>query len=239
MTPTHSCRILLVEDHLDIAEMVCEYFEGRGHELDHAGDGLTGLHLAVTNTYDVIILDLALPGLDGMEICRKLREEARNATPVLMLTARDTVREKISGLAVGADDYLVKPFDIRELEARVLALVRRHRGEIYTERLKVGDLVFDIATLSVERAGLSLEITPIGLKILRLLMRNSPRLVLRSDIEHEVWGDDPPDSDTLRSHIYTLRKAIDKPFTDPMILTVQSIGYRLVDPHEARGKTAK
>lgn len=229
---SHPGHILLIEDNRDIAEMLFEYLEGLGYTLDHAGDGLTGLHLAITQTYDVIILDLMLPGIDGMEVCQKLRQEARCSAPILMLTARDTIQDKIAGLGAGADDYLVKPFDIGELSARLRALVRRHRGDLTPDLLKVGDLVLDLATLSTQRAGIELDITPIGLKILKLLMRASPRLVLRSDIEREVWGDELPDSDTLRSHIYNLRKAIDKPFAEPMIHTVQSTGYRLLDPHD-------
>lgn len=225
-------QLLLIEDHRDIAEMVYEYLEGRGYTLDHAGDGLTGLHLAVSNPYDAIILDLMLPGMDGMELCEKLRKEARCPTPILMLTARDTLQDKIAGFEVGADDYLVKPFDIQELEARVRALIRRHRGEVNPELLKVGDLSFDLATLQVQRAGMTLDLSPTALKLLKVLMRASPRVVTRGEIEREVWGDVVPDSDTLRSHLYNLRKVVDKPFSHPMICTVQGIGYRLIAPHE-------
>ncbi|UZR30436.1 response regulator transcription factor [Methylococcus mesophilus] len=232
VTTGRSGHLLLVEDHRDIAEMVYDYFERRGYVVDHAGDGVTGLHLAVTGSYDAIILDLLLPGLDGMEICEKLRKDARSAIPILMLTARDTVQDKISGLDVGADDYLVKPFDIQELEARVRALIRRNRGSVSPERLQVGDLSLDLGTLQVERSGHRLDISPTGLKILKILMRASPRLVTRPEIEREVWGEALPDSDTLRSHVYNLRKIVDKPFSGQMICTMQSIGYRLIDPHE-------
>ena len=222
-------NVLLVEDHQDIAEMVFAYMERRGYEMDYAADGVTGLHLAVTNDYDAIILDLMLPGMDGLEVCRKLREEARRDTPLLMLTARDALDDKIDGLGVGADDYLVKPFEIRELEARVRALVRRGRKETNPERLQVGDLQLDTGTLEVRRAGQELTLTPIGLKILMMMMRSSPRVVSRRDIEREVWGDVLPDSDTLRSHLYNLRKTIDRPFDKPLLHTIQSAGYRLVD----------
>ena len=114
--------ILLVEDNRGISEMVGEFLERRGYSVDYAADGVTGLHLAVTNSYDVIVLDLMLPGMDGLEVCRKLRADAKKSTPVLMLTARDTLEDKLVGLDAGADDYLVKPFEIRELEARVKAL---------------------------------------------------------------------------------------------------------------------
>jgi len=224
--------VLLVEDHRDIAEMVYAYLEHRGYAMDYAGDGVTGLHLAVSNDYDAIILDLMLPGLDGIEVCRKLRREACRDTPLLMLTARDTLNDKLLGLDVGADDYLVKPFEIQELEARVRALIRRRRGQVSRELLQVGDLELDTGTLRVRRGGRDLALTPIGLRILSVLMRASPRVVSRRELEREVWGDILPDSDTLRSHLYNLRKIVDKPFAKPLLHTVQSSGYRLADVDE-------
>ena len=226
--------ILLVEDHRDIAEMVVEHLERKGYAVDYAGDGVTGLHLAVTNPYDVIVLDLTLPGLDGLALCRKLREEAKRDTPLLMLTARDTVNDKIAGLDAGADDYLVKPFAIRELEARIRTLLRRQRGAVVAETLRVGDLTVDTSTLQVVRAGQPVKLMPIGLKLLTVLMRASPRIVSRQQLEREVWGDVLPDSDTLRSHLYALRKAIDKPFDRPLLHTVAGAGYRVAASHEER-----
>lgn len=232
MTESKPGSVLLIEDHQDIAEMVFAYLERRGYDLDYAADGVTGLHLAVSNSYDVIVLDLMLPGLDGIELCRKLREEARRDTPLLMLTARDTLTDKLTGLDVGADDYLVKPFEIQELEARIRALVRRRRGQVSPETLRVGNLSLDTGTLKVRRGDQNLILTPIALKILTVLMRASPRVVSRREIERAVWGDILPDSDTLRSHLYTLRKSIDKPFAKPLLHTVQSAGYRLCDLDE-------
>ncbi|MDH3639332.1 MAG: response regulator transcription factor [Gammaproteobacteria bacterium] len=231
--PNHAGRLLLIEDHQDIAEMVYDYLEERGYTMDYAADGITGLHLAVTNSYDAIILDLMLPGIDGLELCRKVRTEARRATPILMLTARDTLQDKVTGLDLGADDYVVKPFEIVELEARVRALIRRRRGEVSAERLTVGDLTLDTGTLEVRRGGAYLSLSPIGLKILTILMRASPRLVSRRDIEREIWGDMLPDSDTLRSHLYNLRKVIDRPFPKQLLYTIQGAGYRLVDAGDA------
>ena len=219
--------LLLVEDHRDIAEMVHAYLEARGYTVDYAADGVTGLHLAVSNDYDAVILDLMLPGMDGVSLCRKFRQEARNDTPVLMLTARDTLDDKIHGLDAGADDYLVKPFAIQELEARIRAMLRRRRGEVAPELLKVDDLTLDTGTLTIQRAGKHLSLTPIALRILMILMRASPRVVSRQELEREIWGDVLPDSDTLRSHLYTLRKAIDKPFDRPLLHTIPSLGYRL------------
>ena len=230
MVNDNAGRVLLVEDHTDIAEMVFAYLERRGYEADYAGDGVTGLHLAVTNDYEVIILDLMLPGLDGLEVCQKLRNDARRNTPILMLTARDTLQDKIAGLDAGADDYLVKPFNIEELEARIRALVRRHRGEVTTEVLRAGDLQLDTGTLEVSRAGIPITVTPIGLRILTILLRASPKVVSRRELERQVWGDILPDSDALRSHLYNLRKVVDRPFDTPLLQTVQSAGYRIVTP---------
>ena len=224
-----NASILLIEDHRDIAEMVGDFLASRGYTVDYAADGVTGLHLAVVNDYDAIVLDLNLPGLDGLAVCRKLRTDARRATPLLMLTARDTQQDKITGLDAGADDYLVKPFDIHELEARLRALLRRYRSQVAADRLQIGDLTLDTATLQVQRAGRPLTLTPTDLRLLTVLMRAAPRVVSRQELEREVWGDLLPDSDTLRSHLYTLRKVIDRPFDRPLLHTVQGAGYRLAD----------
>jgi DNA-binding response OmpR family regulator len=228
-----SGSILLVEDHQDIAEMVFAYLEHRGYVVDYAPDGVSGLHLAVSNDYDVIILDLMLPGMDGLALCAKLRKDAGKDTPVLMLTARDTLQDKVTGLDTGADDYLVKPFEIQELEARVRAMIRRRSGTLAPETLQVGDLVLDTGTMVVRRAGKELSLTPIGLKLLAVLMRASPKVVSRRDIERQVWGDVLPDSDTLRSHLYNLRKTIDRSFEQPLLHTVQGVGYRIAGTREA------
>jgi len=232
MATNNQGHILLIEDNHDIADMVCEYLERSEYVMDHAADGITGLHLAVSNEYDLIILDLMLPGMDGIELLSKFRTEAKRAIPVLILTARDTLDDKITGFDVGADDYLIKPFQIKELEARVRALIRRQRGMISPEKLQVADLVFDSGTLEVSRSDTQIKLTPIGLKILKILMQASPRVVSRREIERQVWGDILPDSDTLRSHMYNLRKSIDKPFKKQLMETMQNTGYRLVDPDE-------
>lgn len=226
----HAGLVLLIEDNRNISEMVGEYLARRGFSVDYARDGLDGLRLAQEGSYDVIVLDLMLPRLDGLELCRRLRQEHKRATPVLMLTARDTLDDKVRGLEAGGDDYLVKPFAIQELEARVRALIRRERRQVSPEVLKVGDLTMDTATLRVTRAGQELTLSPIGLKLLNILMRDSPRVVSRRDIEREIWGDALPDSDTLRSHLYNLRRVIDKPFPVQLLHTIHSAGYRLAEP---------
>jgi DNA-binding response OmpR family regulator len=225
--------ILLVEDNRSLSEMVGEYLESKGFGVDYAGDGIDGFRLASENSYDVIVLDLMLPRMDGIEVCQKLRNESKKSTPVLMLTARDTLADKVHGLDAGADDYLVKPFAIQELEARVRALIRRDRRQVSAEVLKIADLVLDTASLRVTRAGTELQLSPIGLRLLTILMRESPRVVTRRDIEREIWGDALPDSDTLRSHLYNLRKAIDRPFEKQLLHTVQTAGYRIADLEHA------
>ncbi|MBT8063235.1 MAG: response regulator transcription factor [Gammaproteobacteria bacterium] len=221
-------RILIIEDNPDIAANMGDYLEEKGHTLDFAGDGITGLHLAVVNDFDAIVLDLALPGIDGLEVCRKIRNEAGKDTPILMLTARDTLEDKLKGFETGADDYLVKPFALQEVEVRLDALFRRGRRRTSRE-LTVGDLAYNLDTLTVNRAGTEIELNPIGLKLLRTLMEASPNVVSRAQLEKEVWGEEMPDSDSLRVHIHSLRNLIDKPFKSKMIQTRHGIGYRLVE----------
>jgi DNA-binding response OmpR family regulator len=216
--------VLLIEDHRDIAELVYDYLERRGFSVDYAADGSRGLQLAFGNSYDAVVLDVMLPGADGLEVCRRIRSVQR--TPVLMLTARDTLDDKLAGFDSGADDYLVKPFDLAELDARLRSLIRRARGG-GQDVLQVDELVFDTRTRKVTRAGRELVLTPIGMKILKLLMQASPALVERRALERALWGDVPPDSDALRSHMYSLRKAVDRPFARALIHTVPSTGFRL------------
>ncbi len=218
-------RVLIVEDNHDIVDNITDFLEAKGFLLDFAMDGIGGLHLAITNEYDVIVLDIMLPGMDGITLCGKLRQEARNETPVLMLTARDTLEDKLSGFDSGADDYLVKPFALQELEARIRALSGRRSRSLRT--LRVSDLVLDLGSLEVKRGNTAIELNNICTAILKILMEASPHLVTRSRLEHALWGDTPPDSDALRSHMYTLRKKIDKPFGTHLVETVHGKGFRL------------
>jgi len=222
-------RILVIEDNQDIAANLGDFLEDSGHTVDFAADGVTGLHLAIVNEYDAIVLDLNLPGMDGLEVCRKLRHEARKQTPVLMLTARDALEQKLSGFESGADDYLVKPFALQEVVARLAVIARRGKG-VGPRLLKVADLEFNLDTLEVERAGKKINLNPTALKILQALMEASPSVVTRQDLETRVWGEELPDSDSLRVHIHGLRSAIDKPFPTPLIHTRHGIGYRIAVP---------
>ncbi len=218
--------MLIIEDNADVAANVGDFLDARGDTVDFAYDGLGGLHLAVTNPYDVIVLDLGLPGMDGLDVCRRLREDALSTVPILMLTARDTLDDTLAGFTAGSDDYLVKPFALQELAVRLDALVRRARPPA-SSCLQVEDLVLDPDTREVRRAGHEIDLNPACFAILRTLMEASPKVVSRSELEHAVWGDLVPESDSLRSHIYAIRRAVDRNFEQPMLHTLRGIGYRL------------
>ena len=222
-----NARVLLVEDHRALAETVLDFLQAVGFETDYAADGLSGLHLASRGHYDIIILDVMLPGLNGFELCARLRQEKALATPILLLTARDQLQDKLEGFQSGADDYLVKPFDLPELVARLVALLRRSRGELAADVLQVEDLTFNTGTLEVKRAGQPIHLSPTCLRILKILMRESPNVVTREALEQELWGDLLPDSDTLRSHLYKIRRAVDKPFDQPLLHTLAGQGFKL------------
>ena len=227
-------QILIIEDDKDLTANLCDYLEAKGHAATTAGDGVTGLHLAIVNDYDVIIMDINMPGMDGLTACKKLRDEAGKHTPVLMLTAKDTLNDKLAGFASGADDYLVKPFALQELLARLLVLNKRQHSDtnISTE-LQVGDLSFNTKTLEAHREGKTIQLTPTSIKILELLMRSSPSVVSRQEIEKTLWKESPPGSDALRVHMHTLRNLVDRPFKQPLIQTIHGIGFKLTVPAKA------
>lgn len=221
-------RALIVEDNRDICGNIATYLEKLGYVLDFAHDGVTAMNLALANPFDVIVLDLMIPRMDGLTFCQRLRENAEIETPVLMLTARDTLDDRLKGFAAGADDYLIKPFALQELHARILALYKRSRRNAYN-LLTVGDLTLNRSTLQVHRAGRRVDINPAGMKLLRRMMEESPSVVDRDELETLLWADERPDGDALRSHMYKLRQAIDRPFDRPLIHTVHRIGYRIAE----------
>lgn len=227
-------RILVVEDNPDILANLYGFLEPRGYAVDSARTGYAGLAIAAENSYDVIVLDVMLPGLNGVELCHKLRAELRIATPILMLTARDSLADKAAGFDSGADDYLVKPFSLAELDMRLRALVRRAEGRHEASReLRFGPLVFDPELQQAARDGVRITLTRTGYVLLRHLLAAAPRIVSRDALEQAVWGDDRPESDALRTHIHALRQAIDKPFDVPLLHTVAGVGYRLALPDAA------
>ncbi|WP_312184391.1 response regulator transcription factor [Massilia timonae] len=222
-------RVLIVEDNPDILATLYGFLEPKGYTLDSARNGYGGLALISENEYDAIVLDVMLPGISGIELCRKVRYEFQLNTPVLMLTARDSLADKALGFESGADDYLVKPFSVAELDMRLRAMMRRAIGAHGLDRaLRFGTLVFDPELQEVTRDGIKIVLTRIGYVILRTLMLAAPRIVTRESLEHAVWGDDRPESDALRTHIHFLRQGIDKPFERPMLVTIPGVGYRLV-----------
>lgn len=217
-----SLYILVVEDQQSIALNIADYMEQKGHVLDFASQGEQGLSLALTNQYDVVILDLNLPVMDGLEVCKQLREQATHHVPIIMLTARDSVEDKITGFTQGADDYLTKPFSLEELEVRCFALARRHLLQT-TNVLTFDQLSIDRKTQQVTRSGKRLELHSMSYRILMVLAQAYPQVVSRSKLSQKLWGDEPTESDALRSHIYQLRNILDKPFDYPMIKTMHGL----------------
>ena len=224
-------KVLVVEDHHDLAENICDYLESCGHVVDYAADGVAGLNLSVTNQYDAVVLDVMLPGMDGLEVCSRLRKASVAQPAILMLTALDTLQDKLSGFDAGVDDYLVKPFALEELIARLNAITARKRGR-GPSSLSVGTLVMDTGRMVVVREGVPIKLNRACFQLLRLLMEAYPNVLPRKDAEFSLWGEDPPDSDSLRSHIYKLRCKVDKGFSYPMIETVYGIGFKLAGNNE-------
>jgi len=221
-------RILSIEDDPTIATNLYDYLTARGHAVDAAADGVTGVHLASIHAFDAIVLDLGLPGLDGLKVCRKLRVEAHVDTPVLMLTARDTLHDKLEGFESGADDYLVKPFALKEVEARLHALHKRARGRVTEKRLVAGDLTLDPRTLDIRFAGRPVKLPPKCIRLLEMMMPEPGRLFSRSELEAAVWGEAQETSDTLRTHMHVLRRAVVEAGGRDPIETVHGIGYRIL-----------
>ncbi|HEX7704963.1 MAG TPA: response regulator transcription factor [Thermoanaerobaculia bacterium] len=219
-------RVLLIEDQSDLAANVIDYFESLGHAVDYASDGASGVSLALSGSFDVVVLDLTLPKLDGLEVSRQIREQAERRVPVLMLTARDALSDKLRGFESGADDYLTKPFALDELHARCQALARRrelHRSSV----IVIGSLQVDVRKREAVRGGVALHLTRKGFDILSALAAVYPDAMTRSDLVARIWGDDWPDSDALRSHIYALRQELDSPFRRPILKTIHGVGFQL------------
>lgn len=227
-------RLLIVEDHKGLAENLFEYFgDPDRYTLDFAADGLTALHLVATRHYDVIILDVMLPGVSGFTICRRLRQELGCWTPVIMMTAKDQLDDKEAGFGAGADDYLVKPFNLKELKMRVEALARRG-GSRASGELVVDGIRYDpgTLTLSVQGKG-SLELSGIAARLFECLIRAHPDFVSYDALMESVWGERDVDRHTVRTHAYALRKLLQQRFGIALIKTLHGRGYRLVAPGEA------
>ena len=222
-------RLLIVEDDADLSGNLAEYLEPRGYALDFAYDGSSAVALAGSAEFDLIVLDIGLPRLDGVQVAERLRV-ASNRALLLMLTARDGLDDKAAAYAAGADDYLTKPFALAELEMRIKALLRRGRAPAGV--LRVADLEYDTGTHQVRRSGRELALNRSQLQVLALLMRESPRLVSKARLAEHLWGDEPGSYDTLRSYVHELRQIVDRPFAaaTPLIHTLHSQGYALREP---------
>ncbi len=219
-------RILLVEDEPRMAQVIAKGLREHSYAVDVAGDGNAALYQTSINDYDLVLLDVLLPGPDGFEVCRELRARG-DATPVLMLTARATVDDRITGLDAGADDYLTKPFAFRELLARVRALLRRE-PQLHSDRVQLDDLVLDSASHRVSRAGRGIELTAKEYALLEYLARHAGQLVSRSEIAAHVWDQSfDPFSNTIEVYVNRLRKKIDEQHAVKLIHTRRGEGYIL------------
>lgn len=221
-----SIKILVVDDNADILANVGEYLE-KGWVVERSQNSADAWERIHRDDITLMILDIGLPGMNGLSLCRRLRAEGKTL-PILMLTARDTVDDRVDGLKAGADDYLVKPFSLRELAARIEALLRRTYGTPDGE-LTVGPLTMNLNTLKVTRNGVPIKLNPTCLKILRCLMSHSPAVVSRAQLEAEIWPQQQPMSDSLRSNLYLLRQVVDKPFKEQgaLLRTHQGFGWSI------------
>ncbi|MFP4390749.1 MAG: response regulator [Desulfococcaceae bacterium] len=222
-------RILLIEDDAKIASFVEKGLRSAGFTVDTAADGETGLDLALTEPYDAAVVDIMLPGRDGLSVIREMRRE-KIATPVIILSARGEVDDRVRGLETGADDYLAKPFAFSELLARVQALIRRASGATEPTRLAVADLSLDLVTRDVSRAGKRIDLQPLEFTLLAYLMRNAGRVVSKTTIMEHVWDYHfDPGTNVVEARISRLRDKMDRDFDPKLIHTVRGVGYVLRD----------
>lgn len=224
-------RLLIVEDQVDLAENLFEFLGEDRYVLDFAADGLTALHLLATQTYDVIVLDLMLPGVNGFEICRRIRQDLSCRTPVLLMTALGALKDKEQGFEAGADDYIVKPFELRELQLRVEALHRRHSPQ--TDVVQVGHVRFDPGTLEVWLNGRTTALSGTPARLFEMLIRAYPNFLSHEVLSDALWGGarhGDIEGHSLRTHIYTLRKSLQAGVGEALVKTVHGRGYRLEAP---------
>lgn len=217
-------NVLLVEDDIDLATTIVDYLDIEDIECDHASNGVLGLNLLQINDYQMIILDVNMPKMDGLTMCKTLREQGKDI-PVLMLTARDSLDNKLEGFAAGSDDYLVKPFAMKELVARVQVLAKRKSGE--AKRLTLANLNLDLAKRSADVEGQILKLSPIAFKLLETLVRHAPQPVTRSVIMQAIWGEEQPDSNSLKVHVHHLRKQLEATTHQVTLETIPSVGFAI------------
>ncbi|WP_348675536.1 response regulator transcription factor [uncultured Abyssibacter sp.] len=224
-------RILLIEDDVDLAANTADYLEAMGHTVDCADRVRQVPGLLEQTQPELVILDLMLPDGDGISVAQSIRQSAAGNLPILMLTARDTESDKLRGFSAGADDYLIKPFSLPELAARVAARVaaleRRAHGASVSRSLQVADLHLDLDAGTLRRGATPIHLKPAAFRLLAHLMANTHRVVPRAELESLLWGDSPPDSDLLRTHIHAIRKEVDTAGREPLVHTSRGVGYRV------------
>lgn len=219
-------HVLLVEDDLDLASTVIDYLALEQISCDHASNGVAGLSLIGSQRYDVILLDINLPRLDGLSVCNRLRQEGIDS-PVIMLTARDQLTDKLDGFNAGTDDYLVKPFELEELVVRLQALARRRSGQV--QQLNYSDLHMNLSERMARRGERLLQLSPSSWKLLETLLRAAPLAVSKRELEQSLWGEDLPDSNALKVHMFNLRKVVNSASETPLIHTLSGHGFVLRD----------
>lgn len=230
-------KVLIVEDNTRLAANLFEFLSEEKYDLDFAPDGLTALHLVTTNNYDIIVLDVMIPGINGFDLCVRIRNDMDNETPIIFMTAKDTLADKEQGYMRGADDYLVKPFELRELQLRIDAICKRQRKNKSLSLISARSIKYDSSTLMVfVENGRQTELSGIGAKLFESLIRNYPSYVSYADLGEYIWGDSNYDAHTIRTHIYSLRKALTEQIGYPLIKTSHGRGYRLLPPEELADK---
>lgn len=222
-------RILIVEDELTLAGNLYQFLELAGFLPDVAYDGVTALRMLESQHFDAVLLDIGLPGRDGYQVLHELRHVRRQAVPVLMLTARDALEDKLAGFEHGADDYLTKPFALSEVQARLLALISRARGQVVDVVQSCGELSFDGRTREVSVSGSKLHLARKSVLIIEALLRDPGRIVSRDELESVLWHDEPPSGEALRSQMHLLRRALSEAGFDG-IETIHGVGWRLTPP---------
>lgn len=223
-------NILIVEDDINILNNIADYLELQSHLIDRAVDGAQAFNLIKQDykNYDLLLIDLNLPRLDGFQLIKNIKKIVPTL-PIIVISARDQLDDKLKGFSIGIDDYLIKPFALAELNARIQAVWNRCYNLGGQSLLQVADLVLDRETCTLSRAGQTLKLAPIALGLLEILMLNSPNVVTRQKLEQHLWQDSPPESDSLRTHIHQIRYVIDKSFNKPLLHTVHSVGYKIIN----------
>ncbi|MCG7585772.1 response regulator transcription factor [Photobacterium sp. OFAV2-7] len=216
--------VLMVEDDKVLSSAISDYLALDNIEIDYAFNGESGLKLATQNHYDVILLDIMLPKLNGLTVCQALRKRGVS-TPVLMMTARDSLNDKLEGFSAGTDDYITKPFAMAELYARLHALVKRSKGQV-ASKLQIEDLTLDLDKHQAYRSETLLELSPLSWKLLLTLAQHSPSVVTKEELEQEVWGEET-NANNLKVQIHKLRQSVDRPFHTPLIHAVPRVGFVL------------